>query len=385
MPVSTGHTFKSSIRFPDLDRDVHCLFGLAVDNCSLSSTKNLLRQRIRQGRQTVLSTININWVAQSLRDESFRDAINNSDLVVIDGKPLLWLAQMLVCPMRETVPGSTLIQELLEEPTDQPLTIFLLGGEGDTAEQAMQCINQRRTSGLHAVGALNPGHGSVEELSTPAILDAINATQPDILLVALGAKKGTQWIEHNRDQLKAKVISHLGATINFLAGTVQRAPRFVQTIGLEWVWRIIQEPKLFSRYATDGSALVGFLLPRLPLWLRYRAQARRLSPEASPHSIELHSDRDTLVLRLPAWLQAVHAHELYHIIAHRSSTIRHIVMDFGETVYADSAFWGKLVLLQPLHDNNPECNVTLNNCRNSMRPWIRLFHFSLHQSSGIHP
>ena len=106
--------------------------------------------------------------------------------------------------------------------------------------------------GLKAVGAINPGFGSVEEMSSNAILHEINQAKPDILLVALGAKKGTAWIEYNRNKLNAGVISHLGATVNFLAGTVKRAPILFRRFGLEWLWRILQEPKLFSRYAYDG-------------------------------------------------------------------------------------------------------------------------------------
>nr|WP_321465547.1 WecB/TagA/CpsF family glycosyltransferase [uncultured Desulfobulbus sp.] len=362
-----------------MERDVHCLFGLAVDNCSLTSTKDLLRQRIRQGQKTVLSTININWIAQTLRNEEFRDIVNGSDLVVIDGKPLLWLAQLLGCPMRETVPGSTLIQELLEEQVDQPLTIFLLGGEGDTAKLAMQNINRHHNGGLRAVGALNPGHGTVEELSTAEILNAVNSTQPDILLVALGAKKGTLWIERNRCQLNAKVISHLGATINFLAGTVHRAPRFVQSSGLEWAWRIIQEPKLFSRYALDALTLMKFLFPRIPVWLQYRVQARRIPPDAPLHSIELHSDDpNTIILHPPARLQARHAKELRHIIAHHSATNRHITIDFRKTVYADGAFWGTLVLLQRCY-SGPPCKIAITNFTQAMRGWARLFQLPLNQ------
>ena len=241
----------------DLQRDVHCLFGLPVDNLTMAQTKALLRGRCTQEGKTVLATINVNWVAESFRDPTFRDAIINSDLVVLDGKPLLWLSRLLGCPMRETVPGSTLIQELLEEPSDQPLTIFLFGGEGEAAERAMERINERQNGGLRAVGALNPGFGTVDEMSSETIIEAINKTSPNILLVALGAKKGTQWIERNRERLNAKIISHLGATVNFLAGTVKRAPAFMQRSGLEWVWRIAQEPKLFNRYLIDGLLLAG--------------------------------------------------------------------------------------------------------------------------------
>lgn len=234
----------------------HLLFGLPVDNLGMSETKTLLRQIAKDGKQVVLSTINVNWVVTATRDPGFRAAILNSDLVVLDGKPLLWLSKLRGYPMREVVPGSTLIQELHQEKTAAPpLTIFLFGGENGVARKAMEHINST-PGGLKAVGALNPGFGTVAQLSSPEILDAINRTRPDILLVALGAKKGTQWITRNRHQLDARIISHLGATINFLAGTVLRAPRPLRLLGLEWLWRIYQEPKLFTRYAGDGLALL---------------------------------------------------------------------------------------------------------------------------------
>lgn len=368
---------------PDLERDVYCQFGLPVDNCSLSSTKKLLRARIKQGRQTVLSTINVNWVIQALHDPAFRRTILKSDLVVLDGKLLLWLAQLCGCPMRETVPGSTLIQELLEEPCEQQLTIFLFGGDGDTAQQAMQRINKNQTSGLRAVGALNPGFGTVAQMSSDHIIDEINATQPDILLVALGALKGTQWIESNRHRLNAKVISHLGATINFLAGTVQRAPRPLQNFGFEWAWRILQEPKLFTRYAKDGLALLRFILPRLLTWYRFRVKAQQMRQQPDDH-IKVQTDLDFLMLRLPAVLQTAQALELRQILMRHEPASRRIVLDFSQTIFMDAAFCGTLTLLQSLSGSSRFKIVTIN-APKTVSPWERLFHISLNRGNGARP
>lgn len=365
----------------NLQRDVHCVFGLPVDNLTMASTKALLRERITQDGNTVLATINMNWLAESFSNPEFRFAILNSDLVVLDGKPLLWLAQLLGCPMRETVPGSTLIQELLEEPTDQPMTIFLFGGEGDAAQRAMQRINARHEGGLRAVGSLNPGFGTVEEMSSDNLIETINAAKPDILLVALGAKKGTQWIERNRNRLNAKIISHLGATVNFLAGTIKRAPCFMQTLGIEWVWRIAQEPKLFARYAADGLALLGFIVPRIPSWCMYRFQGRQFRKGEPTTSIEMqvHSD-NILAVRLPACLQIKQANELRRIILNRPVTIRKIVLDLRKTVFMDSAFCGLLVSLQHLCDNTA-FETTMTNCHDTMYSWARLFNLSPDESS----
>jgi N-acetylglucosaminyldiphosphoundecaprenol N-acetyl-beta-D-mannosaminyltransferase len=240
----------------------YLLFGLPVDNLDMAETKALMRKIVKDGKQVVLSTINVNWVVTATRDCDFRVAILDSDIVVLDGKPLLWLSKLRGYPMREVVPGSTLIQELHQDKTEaSPLTIFLFGGENGVARKAMERINSNR-GGLKAVGALNPGFGTIAQISTPAIIETINQTRPDILLVALGAKKGTQWIAHNRHRLNAKIISHLGATINFMAGTVERAPRLMRKLGLEWLWRICQEPKLFTRYAGDGLVLLRLVFQR---------------------------------------------------------------------------------------------------------------------------
>ena len=329
----------------DLQRDVHCLFGLPVDNLTMAQTKALLRERCTQEGNTVLATVNVNWVAQSLREPAFREAIINSDLVVLDGKPLLWLARLFGCPMRETVPGSTLIQELLEEPSDLPLTIFLFGGEGDAAEQAMQRINERKNGGLRAVGAVNPGFGTVEAMSSDSIIATINNTQPDILLVALGAKKGTQWIEYNRERLNAKIISHLGATINFLAGTVRRAPVFLQHCGLEWVWRMLQEPKLVVRYAADGLIVLQFLAPRLSLWWQYRRQLKqsRLLPRTDV--LSLHEQPDELLFAFGPCIGEKEVARIRDLMTNTDCTIRKVTLDYSKTGFADSSFWAFLLIL----------------------------------------
>ena len=96
---------------------------------------------------------------------------------------------------------------------------------------------------------------TAENISDPALLDQINGSKADFLLVALGAQKGQAWLMANRHKLTVPIVSHLGATLNFLAGTVRRAPAGLQRLGLEWLWRIAQEPYLAARYLMDGTHL----------------------------------------------------------------------------------------------------------------------------------
>jgi len=329
----------------DFARDVWCLFGLPVDNLTMDSCKGLLRGKARPPMRGVLSTINVNWVAQSFADPSFRAAILNSELVSLDGRPLLWLAKLLGYPMSEVVAGSSLIQELHQETsTSQPLSIFFFGGDEGAAELAMAQVNIRQ-GGLRAVGALNPGFETVAAMSSDAIITAINKAAPDILLVALGAKKGTQWIECNRHRLRARVISHLGATINFVAGTVQRAPRLVQNIGLEWAWRILQEPKLFRRYGADGLILLRFLAKRFLLWRQYLAWQKRFRQVQIDDSVDVLEENQAIRLLFGRNLQISRNSLVRKVFIAGVCSGKDMTLDFQQTEFVDGAFVGLLLLL----------------------------------------
>ncbi len=364
----------------DLQRDVWCLFGLPVDNLTLEGTKQLLHKKAKLPYNTVLSTINVNWVVQSFKDPAFRAAIINSDIVTLDGKPLLWLARLLGYPMTETVAGSTLIQELHQDKTaDTKLSIFLFGGESDAAEQALKQINKDQ-GGLHAVGALNPGFGTVEEMSTDTIIAAINKTKPDILLVALGAKKGTQWIERNRDRLEVKIISHLGATINFLAGTVRRAPQLTQKIGLEWAWRILQEPQLFVRYASDGLILLRTLIARFSFWRYYLSQEKQTRIRPADTATTSSEDIQEFRVSFGRNLRRTNDSKLEEILMTLATTKKNVVFSYKQTEFIDGAVAGLLLILEKYqnHTGRTINHEDINNNLHQIHTLLGPKHNSLH-------
>jgi N-acetylglucosaminyldiphosphoundecaprenol N-acetyl-beta-D-mannosaminyltransferase len=343
-----------------------------VDPLSLSAVKTFIKQYAPRKEQLVLSTININWVVRSFTDADFRSAILQSDLVTLDGKPLQWLAKLIGYPIKETVPGSTLIQELYDEPSDRPLTIFLFGGEGNAAKTAMENIN-RRSGGLKAVGAMNPGYGTAAEMSSPAIIDTINRASPDILLVALGAVKGAAWIQNNRHRLNAGVISHLGATVNFLAGTVQRAPRFMQSLGLEWLWRIYKEPNLFSRYLGDGLELSRYLLSRLPLWVRYRSRRRQYCSMDWDRAGQWQENKEQITITLGRCLRAAPSSPLREQLLRAMRTGKDIMIDLKATEYVDGTFLGFLLMLQT-HIQNGGQRLEFTHVHARIRKTLSLFY-----------
>jgi len=329
----------------DFQRDVYCLLGLPIDNIGMDETEDFIYKVAETEGEAVLSTVNVNWAVQSFKDVEFRKAILKSEIVVMDGKPLLWLAKLFGLPMKEVVPGSTLIDQILSNNNaKRPLSIFLFGGENGSADQALEMVNNRR-GGLSAVGALNPGFGSVAQMSSDATVAKINRTHPDILLVALGAKKGTQWIEKNRQRLNAKIVSHLGATINFLAGRLKRAPNSMRNLGIEWVWRIFQEPKLFSRYLYDGCFLLKWLAVHCNLLIQFNRLKERYRSQPPDTEVDVREMGKDISIRFGRNLTFKDYATFGDLFAECAASQKNIILDFGQTEFLGPRFLGLLLML----------------------------------------
>lgn len=256
-----------------LARDVFCILGLPFDAVSLAGAAERIAASIQRNEKLFLSTPNLNWLRTADENAEFRASVLLSDLSIADGMPVVLLARILSIPISQRVAGSDLI-ELLSRT--RRMNIFFFGGDDNSAEIALQRLNAADLP-MRAVGGINPGYGSIEEMSSQHLLAAINDHAPDFVIVSLGAVRGQAWIVRNRNRLNAAVISHLGAVVNFFAGTVKRAPIAMQRMSLEWVWRIYQEPKLASRYFYDAVFLAKYLLlkamPYKLLQLSMRRQA----------------------------------------------------------------------------------------------------------------
>lgn len=256
----------------DFDRNVYCLLGLPLDAVGMSEAARRVRAAATEEGRCFLSTPNLNFLIACQADSAFRDSVIQSDLSVTDGMPLVWVARLLGLPIGERVPGSDLFEALRreKETAGRRIAVFFFGGQEGAAEHASRMLNES-DSGLVCVGFLNPGFGSIEDMSSRETIECINASGADFVVAALGARKGQAWIQRNLAGLSAPVISHLGAVVNFVAGRVSRAPQWMQRAGLEWIWRITEEPALWRRYFFDGLALLRLLVTRvLPylLWLR---------------------------------------------------------------------------------------------------------------------
>lgn len=242
----------------DLSREVYGILGIPIDAVDLDAVARRLGAAItHHDAPFLMSTPNLNFLVTSQTDPEFRESLLRSDLCAVDGVPIVWISRLLGVPIRMRVAGSDIFDSLKAEK-GRPAKVFLFGGPEGVAETASKVLNAQ-SSGVVCVGSLFPGYGSVEEMSTKAIIDTINASGAGFLVVSLGAQKGQSWLLHNHRQLRIAVRSHLGAAINFQAGLLKRAPLFVRRFGLEWLWRIKQEPYLWRRYLQDGLVLLGLM------------------------------------------------------------------------------------------------------------------------------
>ena len=268
----------------DFARPRVCLLGLPFDPIGLDDAVERIRDAAFAGRRCWVATPNLNFAIAARSDAAFRASVLRSDLSLIDGMPLVWIARLLGLPVPERVAGADLF-EALQAHRGPPLAVYLFGGPPGVAARAAERINARG-GGVRCVGFDEAGYGPVESMSDAALIDRINRSGAHFLIAALGAQKGQSWIAHNASRLAPPVLCHLGAVMNFAAGTVRRAPRWAQRSGLEWAWRIKEEPALWKRYARDGLHGARLVATRV-LPAARAARAERRSADAQTPAVAI--------------------------------------------------------------------------------------------------
>ena len=336
------------ISAPDFNRNVHCLLGLPFDTTGLAGAVKEVEQAIKESRPLFISTPNLNFLVASQTDASFRDSVIHSELSLADGMPVVWLARLLGIPITERVAGSTLFEALRKRPAapgGRPVSVFFFGGPEGAAKAAGDRLNETVAAGMRCVGYESPGFGTVLDMSDATTLGRINHCGADFIVVSLGARKGQAWIEHNRASLQAPVISHLGAVVNMVAGTVERAPLWMQRTGLEWIWRIKEEPALWRRYFDDGTALLRLLATRVfPLaWLYLSAGPT--SPQTETAHLTVHHSGTGVRIALSGPWFAENLGGLRQAFADATAKRQSVSLDLGAATFVDSAFFGLLLLM----------------------------------------
>ncbi len=317
--------------------------GLPFDAVNMAGAVQYIRNAASNRNPCFLSTPNLNFLIAAQSDIAFRNSVINSNLSIADGMPLVWISRLLGIPISERVAGSALF-DMLRNDSAKPLSVFFFGGPDGAAEAACRKLNQEE-GGLICAGFESPGFCSIEEMSNEAIIQRINASDADFLVVSLGAKKGQTWIEYNRMRIILPVISHLGAVVNFVAGTVKRAPAWMQNVGLEWLWRIKEDPALWRRYYWDGMALLKLMRSRVLPYAWFLFHHKPDDSQLLIAGLETMEDGGTYVIRIHGTWTQRNIEPLRDCFSKAVMTEKHIRLEMSEVTYVDSAFVGLVMLL----------------------------------------
>ncbi len=344
-----GGLMRSITRFDssdDFSRDVYCILGMPIDAVEMPEVVHRIEEAASKSTPFLISTPNLNFLVNSQRDPEFRETLLRSDLCPTDGMPLVWIAQLMGLPIKRRIAGSDIFEALKRRPTsERPLKIFLFGSTEEVAAAATKNLNDTST-GLNCVGWSCPGFGTVDQLSQDQFIDEINAADADFLVASLGAQKGQLWLKENGERLRIPVRAHLGATINFQAGTVKRAPAMIRSLGLEWLWRIKEEPYLWRRYWRDGCVLLQLLLTQvLPLVIEVLWRRLRDGGNGPDLAIKVSENHESVTFRFYGSATAAHVELAVSHFRGAAKAGKAIVIDLSETHAIDARFLGLLLML----------------------------------------
>jgi N-acetylglucosaminyldiphosphoundecaprenol N-acetyl-beta-D-mannosaminyltransferase len=238
------------------------ILGIPVDALGWDEALDLVTGWLlrRQGPAAHVVTANPEMIVRAHGDARLRHVLRAAELVVPDGTGVVWAARVLGRPVPGRIAGIDLTTALLGRAAESGRQVFFLGAEPGIAEQAAARLRERlpqlRIAGWH--------HGYFSQDRNGDVIERINASGADLLLVAMGVPRQELWIADNRDRLNVKVAIGVGGAFDVFAGKVRRAPAWLQRLGLEWAYRVIKEPRRVRRLGA---------LPRF-VWRTLRAARR---------------------------------------------------------------------------------------------------------------
>ncbi len=220
------------------------ILNTPVHPVTMADTLALVQQFMTEPRLHQIATTNPEFVMAAQEDEAFRQLLWKADLCIPDGVGLLYAGRWLRRPLPQRVPGSELIYHLAALAAHNGWRLFLLGAAPGVAQEAATIL-QQQNPGLIIAGTYA---GSPDPAENEAIVQRINSSQADILFVAYGAPRQDKWIARNKEALTSvRLAMGVGGSLDFVTGRAVRAPRWLQKLGLEWLYRLSREPWRWRR------------------------------------------------------------------------------------------------------------------------------------------
>lgn len=244
------------------------ILGMRVDAVGFQEAVEIVLDWARDGASRYVCVANVHMTMETVDHPDFRAVVNASDLVVPDGMPLVWMLRRLGHPRQERVSGPDLMVALLERAAAQGLRVGFFGSTPETLSK-LQTNVLGRWPALQVVYAYSPPFRPLSPEEDRVIMQEILASEVQLLFVGLGCPKQERWMAEHKDRLPAVMLG-VGAAFDFLAGTKPRAPRWMQQAGLEWLFRLMSEPRrLWKRYLLHNPRFVYLASLQLLGWKQF--------------------------------------------------------------------------------------------------------------------
>lgn len=327
------------------------ILGLPFHDVTFQETVEWARQRILSRKPAYIATANMDFVMQAWRDPELQRILLEADLVVADGIPIVWLSRLLGPRLRARVTGSDLVPMLAEMARDNGFSLFHLGGAPGVPEKAAEVLVQR-FPGLRIAGCDSPPKADLLAMDHARILKRLSDAKPDLLFVAFGAPKQEKWVNLHVRQWQVPVSIGIGGSLDFLAGVQKRAPRIVQRLALEWLWRMMSDPRrLFRRYVGN----IAFFCRALPRLFRIRHQRDRAEPPVAAGS----PLRNLALVEPFAPLRDASAANAFLQSIPAQAAGRPVVLDLSGVSWLSSLELGALLrLTTALRQQNQSCHLS---------------------------
>lgn len=228
-----------------------------IDNLTMAETLNEIEKLIQKKNCSYVVTPNVDHIVRLEKDEELQKVYKNASLILTDGKPLIWISKWYKTPIKEKISGSDLFPRVCQLAANKNYTMYLLGAAEGVVDTAARNL-MKKYPGLNIVGTYSPPFGfEKNEQEMNKIKTQIQDVHPDILIVGLGCPKQEKFMYYHCKELGVPISFGLGASIDFEAGNIKRAPKWMSNHGLEWLYRFSKEPKrLFKRYFVDDLKII---------------------------------------------------------------------------------------------------------------------------------
>jgi exopolysaccharide biosynthesis WecB/TagA/CpsF family protein len=235
---------------------------LNISRFTYSKVISYLETRIKEKQKTFCVTLNLDIMRIAYKKQEYYNILQSADFIFADGMPILWLSRLDKNPVPERTAGSDIVYDLCKLSNEKGYKIFMLGAAPGVADKAKGKL-EKSLPNIQVTGTYSPEPQELlDEDACQNIVEMINTSEADILFVALGAPKQEEWVSRYYNKLKPYVIIPCGGSIDFIAGTQSKSPQWIGKIGLEWLYRLINNPRrLFKRYIIqDLPFFLGLVL-----------------------------------------------------------------------------------------------------------------------------